>query len=98
MDEKDKLEKEMLKLQQRAKHLELKTQIDKLQAEQSALKEEEVTEPSQSSHPSESANRRRVAEWVDTTLGQQGQQRAVNDKSLNPCTGPRIPHWPKTSK
>ena len=48
------------------------------------LEEEEATEPSQSSHSSEQAKGRRVAEWVDTTLGQEGQQLEVDDKPLNP--------------
>ena len=64
MEEKEKIEQEILQLQQRAKRLEMKTELEKFKAEQRALEEEESENQS---IESEGARKDRITAWLDTT-------------------------------
>ena len=68
MAEREQLEQRMLKLKQQASRLELKTEIDKLEAEQAVLEEEENSLDSASDDNEVQINRDRVAAWVATTM------------------------------
>ena len=86
LDEKEKIEQQLLELQQKAQQLELTTQIDKLRVEQEVLEEEEQEVDLAEE---EDGAMERVQGWIETQLQVPREEPQPEEKpQLEPERGP----------